>query len=238
MKSARSASRHPGARQAHQERRLIEGEGKRGQDQRLAAGGGEEAGGPRSQPHRRAAPEGRQPAERDRESPDQQETDQERRQADADQRQRLEQPCRTSVGLDRREDARRHPEAKAQKRGAERQFQRRGKALLEQVRDRLAQPIRRAEVEARRLAEVAHGLRRNGIVQPERAPDRGALGWRRIGADHLTHRIAGGADDRKGDQADRHEDAGRLQDAGEEEGEHGMRYPPRYPVGRPKTRVL
>jgi hypothetical protein len=130
------------------------------------------------------------------------------------------------------------PEAEAQKRGAERQFQRRGKALLEQVRDRLAQPIRRAEVEARRLAEVAHGLRRNGIVQPERAPDRGALGWRRIGADHLTHRIAGGADDRKGDQADRHEDAGRLQDAGEEEGEHGMRYPPRYPVGRPKTRVL
>ena len=79
---------HLAAHQAHDQRHLEQAERDRRQDERLEAGGGEQAGGPEAEAHDIAAPERGQHAERHREQEDQQDADQEGRQRDADQRSR------------------------------------------------------------------------------------------------------------------------------------------------------
>ncbi len=91
---------------------------------------------------------------------------------------------------------------------------------IKQVRDRLAELVGDAELELRRVAEIARELHQHGIVKPERFADRGALGGRRIQRDDLVDRIAGEAEHRKRDDPDRDHDADGLDGAAKSESEH------------------
>ncbi len=211
---------HLGAHQPHDQGHLEQAQCDRRHDQGLEPGNGEQSRAPPADPHHLAAAERRQPAESDGEKVNQQDADQEGRQRDSDQRDRLEQFRQQRVAPQRRINAHQDAEHRCEDGGANREFQRRRHPFLQEVRDRLAELVGDAEFELHRVAEIARELHRHGIVEAERFPDRRALGGRGVDRDHLVDRIAGEAEHRKRDDADGDHDAYRLHRPAQSESEH------------------
>ncbi len=129
----------------------------------------------------------------------------------------------SGIAPQRRIDPHQDAEHQRQDRGAGGELKRRRHALLQQVSDRLAELIGDAELELRRVDEVARELHRNRVVQPERLPDRGALGVGGVDRHHLVHGIAGETEHRERDDPDGEHDADGLDCTAKSESEHASR---------------
>src|ERR1700732_2723526 len=77
-----------------------------------------------------------------------------------------------------------------------------------------------AELELRRVGEIASELPRHRIVQAERFSDFGALGGRGVDGDDLVDRIARESEHRKRDDSDGDHDADGLDCPAKSESEH------------------
>ena len=160
---------HLGAHQPHDQRHLEQRQRDRRHDQRLQPGDREQAGRPpRADMHDLAAPERRQPAQDDGEQIDQQHADQEGRQGDADQRQRLEQSararCRASARC-RRPSGR--PATSESSEATKASSSVAGMRSPISVGDRLLELIGDAEIEPRGVGEKARRLDEHGSVEAE-----------------------------------------------------------------------
>ena len=182
---------------------------------------GQEAGRPPAQRHGVAATERRQPAEDHREDEDQQDADQERRQRYADQRDRQQQLREPRVAPERRVDAGRDAEHQRQQRRDEGELERRRQALLEQGRHLASLAQRQPEVALHRAADEAAELHVKRQVEPEIGAQPRALFLRRVLPDHERHRVAGEIEQAERDERHHRHDGERLEDAADDEGEHG-----------------
>ena len=104
--------------------------------------------------------------------------------------------------------------------GAGGELQRRRHPLLQEIGDRLAKLVGDAEFELRGVGEIAGELHDNGIVETEGLTDRRALGGRGVDGDHLVDGVAGKAEHRERDDADRDHDAYGLDRPAKSESEH------------------
>ncbi len=206
--------------QPHDQGHLEQAERHRGHDQGLEARDREQASGPPTNPHHFAAAEGGQPAQYHGEQIDQENADQKRRQRNPDERDRLKCVRQKRVAPQRRIDPHQDAEHHREDRRADRKLQRRGQALLQEVRHRLAKLIGDAELELRRVGEIVHELKRDRVVKAERVADRGALGGRGVDGNQLVDGVAGEAEHRKRDDADGNHDAYGLDRPAKSESEH------------------
>jgi len=169
-----------------------------------------------------APPERRQPAQLDREDEDQQDADEKGRQRDADQRNGLEQARQHAVAVEPAIDAERDAERHREQGRHEREFQRRGEALRDQLGNRQLELVAQPEIELQGAPDVPPELHEGGIVEAQHLAQGLALFGRRLGAHHLVDRIAHEAEHREGHERHDGHDQERLGETAHDEGEHAL----------------
>ena len=113
------------------------------------------------------------------------------------------------------------PTTSASSAAADRELERRRQPLLEQRRHRAALPQRQAELALHRVADEAPELHVERLVEAELGAQLRALLGRRVLPEHERDRVAGEVEQPERDERDhRHHEHG-LQQAAEDEGEHG-----------------
>ena len=180
--------------------------------------------------HHVAPAEARQPLEPDAEHQDQQDADQEGGERHADQAEHHEQAGRHAAA-DAGIDAHRHAHQQRERGGGGGQFQGRGNALRQEVRDRPGQAVADAELPMQRGPHELGVLHEERLVEAELLHQRDPLRLRVVGAEHDGDGVAHEGEHGEGDQADDEDDGDGLQDAGGDEGGHLVLDPDRAGCG-------
>jgi hypothetical protein len=208
---------HLGAHEALDQRHLEQAERDRRQDQRLQAGRREEPGAPPAERDRLAAAERGHPAEQHREHEDQQDADEERRQRNADQRYREQHLRKPGISSQCRIDAHRDSGNHCEQRGDERQLERRGQPLHDQLRHRLRLAQAQTEFAVQRVAEKLRVLHVERLIESQHLRDAYPVLRRRILSQHEEHRVADVTKQRERDQADGQHHQDGLREAAQDE---------------------
>src|SRR6516225_704952 len=125
------------------------------------------------------------------------------------------------MSSERRIHARGNAQHERENGGAGRQLERGGQAFLQQCGDGSSLPQREPELAAQRALDKARELHVEGLVEPDRGAQLGALLLRGVLPDHEGHRISGEVEQSESDERDHQHHEGGLHDAAENEGEQG-----------------
>ena len=127
---------------------------------------------------------------------------------------------RPRVALERGVDAGRNTDHQRERGGNERQLQRRGQTLLEQIGHLARLPQRSTEIPARGVAEEVGELYVKRLVEAEIGTELGLLLRRRVLPHHERDGIAGEVEERESDECNNGQDNSRLEDPAQDESEH------------------
>ena len=119
--------------------------------------------------------------------------------------------------------AERNAEHRRDQHGAQAELERCRQPLQQQPADRHAEAIGHAEIARQRIAQEAHELQDDRVVEAERAAHRLAVGHARGLPDHVVDRVADVAKQHEADERRRQHDEDRLRQALDEERHHRQR---------------
>src|ERR1700693_5196149 len=194
------------------------------QDQFLETALGQQPRRPPSERDRLSATERRQPSQDYRKNQNKQDPDQERRQRNADERDRKKKLGHHRIAPQRGVHARGYAQHQRQERRGDRKLEGRRDALLEQRRNGPALAQRQAEFAVDGALDKASELDIEGPVETEVGAKLRAVFLRGVLTDHESYRIAREIEQTESDERHHRHDGEGLQDAAENESEHGNRW--------------